>query len=49
MSSNAICRICIEKIKSLRGMYDIFAGEDEEPIFKLIMSCASVQVNLAKI
>ncbi|KAJ3636982.1 hypothetical protein MTP99_000481 [Tenebrio molitor] len=43
MSSDTICRICIEKSQNLHEMYDIFDGE--EPIFKLIMSCASVQIS----
>jgi hypothetical protein len=43
MSSDTICRICIEKSHNLSEMCNIFDGE--EPIFKLIMRCTSVQVN----
>lgn len=42
MNSSTTCRICLEKSQT-KKMCNIFEGPD--PIFTMIMSCASVQVN----
>jgi hypothetical protein len=42
-NSNTTCRICLEKSQNNKKMCNIFDGA--EPIFNMIMSCASVQVS----
>ncbi|XP_044265308.1 zinc finger protein 665-like [Tribolium madens] len=41
-NSSTICRICLERFQNNKKMCNIFEGN--EPIFNMIMSCASVQI-----
>ncbi|EFA06600.1 zinc finger protein TC009515 [Tribolium castaneum] len=41
-NSSTVCRICLEKAQNSKKMCNIFEGN--EPIFTMIMSCASIQI-----